>query len=331
MITLNDENIIQVKNLTKWFPVRRGIKGIGKKQEYVHAVNNISFDIKKKETLGLVGESGCGKSTTGRLILGLIKPTRGEVFFNGVPTTILRKKNRKELCRKMQIIFQDPYGCLNPRLSIFDLLAEPLIIHKAHYGKIDLKDRVKDILETVDLTPPEEYMERFSGELSGGQRQRIAIGRSLMLKPQFLVGDEPVSSLDVSTRGGILKLLFKLKERLSLSMLYITHDLAVSREVCDRIAVMYLGKIVEIADSRKLIDDPIHYYTKALISAIPTPDPAEKGLDVKIKGEITDNLYLPEGCSFYPRCLYATDICHEKNPELIEVSTGRFVACHNVR
>jgi peptide/nickel transport system ATP-binding protein len=327
---LDNEYLIKVNNLTKWFSVDRGISRLlGRKPRYVRAVDGISFDIKEKENFGLVGESGCGKSTTGRLLLGLITPTKGEVSFKGESTDTLRKKDMKDICRKMQIIFQNPYGCLNPKLSVYNLLAEPLLIHKQFNSKEDLTKKITNMLEIVEMKPAEDYFERFPNELSGGQRQRIAIGRALMLQPQFIVADEPVSSLDVSTRGGILELLLKLKEDYSLSMLFITHDLAVSRHICDRIAVMYLGKIIELAESSNLINAPLHPYTEALISALPTPDPADRGVQIHLKGEITSATHLPSGCRFNPRCNYATDICREIEPELKEVSNDHFVACHN--
>jgi oligopeptide/dipeptide ABC transporter ATP-binding protein len=328
---LENESLVRVESLTKWFSTGRGISTLfGNKQSYVRAVDEVSFEIKEKENFGLVGESGCGKSTTGRLLLGLIRPTKGEVFFKGINTETLRKKDRKDVCRKMQIIFQNPYGCLNPKLSIFDLLAEPLVIHKAFDDKAQLSEKVSNMLEIVELKPAEDYIGRFPHELSGGQRQRIAIGRALMLQPQFIVADEPVSSLDVSTRGGILKLLLRLKEQYSLSMLFITHDLAVSRHVCDRIAVMYLGKIDELSESNELIDSPIHPYTEALISALPTPDPTDRGVQIHLKGEISSAAHLPDGCRFNPRCPYVSDVCREKEPEFREIKTGHFVACHNV-
>lgn len=322
----HEESLVEICNLRKWFPVRTGfLKSIlyGERQ-YVKAVDEITFDIKKGEIFGLAGESGCGKTTTGRVILRLIESTGGKVYFKGKDVFALGVREMKEFRRRAQIVYQDPYESLDPRMTIFDFVAEPLIVHRI--GKVE--DLVIDTLERAELTPPEEFFFRFPHELSGGQRQRVAIARAMVLKPEFIVADEPVSMLDVSIRSAILKLMVGLRDELGISYLYITHDLATAKQVCDRIGIMYLGKLVEEASIDELIEEPLHPYTQALIAAVPEPDPTAEKSKAIIKGEIPDPTNIPTGCRFHSRCLYAEEICREKEPELIEVNRSHRVACH---
>jgi oligopeptide/dipeptide ABC transporter ATP-binding protein len=295
----------------------------------VHAVDNISFDIKRKETFGLVGESGCGKTTTARLILNLIEPTSGEIIFEGeniLETFQSSKKEEKlKLRRKMQLIFQNPYGSLDPRMTVFDIVSEPFIIHK-HIPKKQWKEKVYGLLELVGL---EEYhAERYPHEFSGGQRQRICIARALAVEPEFLIADEPVSSLDVSIRAQILNLLNELQERIGLTYLYISHDLSSVRQISHRVAVMYLGEIVELADTDELFKEPLHPYTGALIEAVPIPDPKAKTMKIILPGEVPSPINPPSGCRFHPRCPKAFDKCPLEEPTLKDVKKGHLVACH---
>jgi len=327
-----EKAVAEAQNLVKHFDLKLGFfKTLVTKQiPYVHAVDGLNFQIFSKEVFGLVGESGCGKTTTGRLMLRLIEPTSGQVFFKGQDITHVDHDEMRSLRRKMQIIFQDPYESLNPRMSIFDIIAEPLRIQKIA-GETQLHDAVAEALSELDLTPPEEFMYRFPHELSGGQRQRIAIARAFVLKPEFLVADEPVSMLDVSTRTEVLKLLLSLIEKYNSSFLYITHDVALARHMCGRIAVMYLGKIVEQAPADKLAHEPLHPYTEALINAVPIPDPEARRIEVVIKGEVPSAVAPPPGCRFHTRCNYAWDLCEKEEPPLIEEEKDRFVACHKYK
>lgn len=326
---MTDNVLVEVKNLVKYFPVySRGIllkKAVG----MVHAVDNINFDIRNKETFGLVGESGCGKTTTARLILNLIEPTSGEVLFKR--ENILqklksaRRKEKLEIRRKMQLIFQNPYGSLDPRMTVFDIISEPFIIHK-HVPKKEWKERVYELLDFVGL---EEYhAERYPHEFSGGQRQRICIARALAVEPEFLIADEPVSSLDVSIRAQILNLLGELQDRIGLTYLYISHDLSSVRQISHRVAVMYLGEIVELADTDDLFKEPLHPYTRALIQAVPIPDPETKRMKIVLPGEVPSPINPPSGCRFHPRCSEATPECRKRTPELVQVGPNHLVACH---
>jgi len=313
----------------KYFPVyTRGVlfkKEVGK----VHAVDHVTFTIKHKETLALVGESGCGKTTVARVILNLIDPTSGNVLLNNLD---IRKafqsgdKNEKlRLRRKMQLVFQNPYGSLDPRMTVFDIISEPFIIHK-HVEKSKWKDRVYQLLETVGL---EEYhAERYPHEFSGGQRQRICMARALAVEPDFLIADEPVSSLDVSIRAQILNLLVSLQSRIGLTYLYISHDLSSVRQISHRVAVMYLGKIVELAKTDQVFDFPAHPYTEALIEAVPIPDPRTKELKIMLKGEVPSPINPPSGCRFHPRCPRAKEKCAVSEPELEETTPEHAVACY---
>lgn len=322
---------MEARNLVKYYPVKMGFfKTLMAAQvPYVHAVDNVSFSIYKNEIFGLVGESGCGKTTTGRLMIKLIDPTAGEVIFKGVNlTSVKSEKEMRTLRRQMQIIFQDPYESLNPRMSVFDIIAEPAQLQNIAKDEVDLKERVYQTLEELDLSPPEEFMYRFPHELSGGQRQRVAIGRAFILRPEFLVADEPVSMLDASIRSEVLKSLLGLIEKYHTSFLYITHDMALARHMCRRITVMYLGKIAEQGPAEKLIREPLHPYSEALIAAVPVPDPMARRTKVVLKGEVPSAINPPLGCRFNTRCPYAWDLCRKEEPELAEVEKDRFVACH---
>lgn len=322
---------IEVRNLVKHFPIKTGFfKSLTTRQTpVVHAVDDISFKIYKGEIFGLVGESGCGKTTTGRCLINLTEPTSGEVHFNGVNiTAITEERKMRKLRKDMQIIFQDPYESLNPRMGIFDIVAEPLRLQKVAKSHSELRKRVAGALEDLDLAPPEEFMYRFPHELSGGQRQRIAIARAFVLEPEFLVADEPVSMLDVSIRSEVLKMLLTLIEKSHSSFLYITHDVALARHMCDRLGVMYLGKIVEMGSTEDLIRKPSHPYSEALIAAVPVPDPTSRRIEVTIKGEVPSAINPPPGCRFHTRCPYAKKICKTKEPQLKEVGKDRYIACH---
>ncbi len=327
---MDDSNFVQVKNLVKHFPVySRGV--LTKKQVgQVHAVDGISFEINRRETFALVGESGCGKTTTARLILNLIEPTSGEVFIDGENIYEKFKSAGKEeqlkLRRKMQMIFQNPYGSLDPRMTVNDIVSEPFVIHN-HVAKEKRSERVYELLNLVGL---EEYhAERYPHEFSGGQRQRICIARALAVEPEFIVADEPVSSLDVSIRAQILNLLGDLQKIMGLSFLYISHDLSSVRQISQRVGVMYLGEIVELADTDELFDNPLHPYTQALIEAVPIPDPQVKSFKPRLKGEVPSPITPPSGCRFNPRCPLARAGCRERKPELNEVKKGHFLACTN--
>jgi oligopeptide/dipeptide ABC transporter ATP-binding protein len=324
------EVIAEARNLRKWFPVRLGfLKTLFTKRSlFVRAVDGISLYILEKEILGLVGESGSGKTTTGRLMVRLLEPTGGQILFKGMDITHLQGKKLRTLRQKMQIVFQDPYESLNPRMTVGDIIAEPLRVLRLANDEKEIMERVYAILEDVQLTPPEEFTFRYPHELSGGQRQRVNIARAFVVNPEFIVADEPVSMLDVSTRAEILDLMTSLRDKYKTAFLYITHDLALTRHVCDRIAVMYLGKIVELGRTEDIIDNPLHPYTKALISAVPVPDPDSKRIEVTIKGEIPSPINIPLGCRFSTRCPSVMNICLEKEPELVEIEKERFVACH---
>ncbi|HIM18153.1 MAG TPA: dipeptide ABC transporter ATP-binding protein [Dehalococcoidia bacterium] len=324
--TAKGETLLEVKNMKMYFPVTSGII-FQKKVADVKAVDNVSFTIAKGETLGLVGESGCGKTTTGRAILQLYKPTDGDVIFDGTRLNDLDNSSMRAMRRQMQIIFQDPYGSLNPRMTCGDIVGEPLIVHKLTSGKGEYRDRVDELLQTVGLNP---YMaDRYPHEFSGGQRQRIGIARALAVNPSFIVCDEPVSALDVSIQAQVINLLEDLQEQFGLTYLFIAHDLSVVRHISDRVAVMYLGHIVEVADRNELYDNPLHPYTRALLSAVPIPDPIVEAERERIilTGDVPSPMNPPPGCVFHTRCPVMIDECQEEMPELREVQPGHWVAC----
>jgi peptide/nickel transport system ATP-binding protein len=325
------EEIIRAVNLKKWFPLKLGFFKtlISKTPLFVKAVDGVSFNIKKGEIFGLAGESGSGKTTTGRLLLRLIEPTYGQIFFKGKEITRLSVNEQLPLRREMQIIFQDPYESLNPRMTVSDIISEPLRVLGISSNEKEIEDLIYKVLRDVKLTPPDEFLFRYPHELSGGQRQRVAIARAFVTNPSFIVADEPVSMLDVSIRAEILNIMLDLARRNNVSFLYITHDLALARHMCDRIAIMYLGKIVELGETEKIIFEPLHPYTKALLEAVPIPDPDVKRGEVVIKGEIPSPINPPKGCRFHTRCpSYLGDICATKRPRLIDVGNRHYVACH---
>ena len=322
---MEQEVILKVENLKKYFPIKGGFfsKTIGN----VKAVDGVSLEVRKGETLGIVGESGCGKSTTGRAILQLLKPTGGKVYFKDQDLSKLSKKEMRALRPKMQLIFQDPYSSLNPRMTVGQIIGEALIDHKMA-TKENLRAKV---LEVMDLCGLAEYqIDRFPHEFSGGQRQRIGIARALALDPEFIVADEPVSALDVSIQAQIINLLVKLQKEKGFSYMFISHDLSVVEHLCQRVGVMYLGSMVELADKDELFDNPLHPYTKALLSAIPIPDPTIKRDRIILTGDIPSPANPPKGCKFHTRCPYATVKCKEEAPEYREIKEGHFVACHRV-
>ncbi|MHA2351668.1 MAG: ABC transporter ATP-binding protein [Candidatus Thorarchaeota archaeon] len=324
------EALISVMNMRKWFPVNTGfLSSLLYKQElFVKAVDGVSFDIIKGEVLVLAGESGCGKTTTGRCILHLEIPTDGDVVYAGQNLSTLDRNEIKELRKRMQITFQDPYESLNPKQSIFSIVEEPLLVHKVPLTPSQRRERVLEAMESVALTPAEDYIDRFPHELSGGQRQRISVARALILHPEFMVADEPVSMLDVSIRAEILNLLLTLREELGLTYLFITHDLAVATYIADRIGIMYLGKIMEIGPAHEVAFNPLHPYTRALISAVPSGDPTVKRRVESLKGEPPSPINVPSGCRFHPRCPYAQEICVREIPEDRDMGEGHFVGCH---
>ena len=322
----NDDIILEVKNLKMYFPVGGGFLS-RKPMGYVKAVDDISFTVKRGETLGLVGESGCGKTTTGRCILQLYKPTAGSVIFNGQELTKLNTKKMRAIRREMQVIFQDPYSSLNPRMTAGNIIGEPLIVHGLVKGKQEYRQKVSELLTNVGLNP---YMaDRFPHEFSGGQRQRIGVARALSVSPKFIVADEPVSALDVSIQAQIINLLEDLQQQFNLTYLFIAHDLSVVRHISDRVGVMYLGHLVEMADRNEIYRNPIHPYTKALLSAVPIPDPVLDALRerVLLTGEVPSPLNPPSGCVFHPRCPVANDSCPGTLPELREVEPDHHAAC----
>lgn len=318
------ENIIEVKNLKEYFNINTGLF----QSKPLKAVDDVSFAIRKGETLGLVGESGCGKTTVGRTILHLYKPTAGEVWFKG--KQIKTKSDIAQYRKQTAMVFQDPYSSLNPRMTVSDIIGEPMDIHKLYANKNERKEKILELMNRVGLNS--EHANRYAHEFSGGQRQRIGIARSLATSPDFIVCDEPVSALDVSIQAQVINMFDELQEEMDLTYLFIAHDLLVVRHISDRIAVMYLGRMVELADANEIYNHPLHPYSKSLMSAVPIPDPktARANQRIVLSGDIPSPLNAPSGCPFRTRCAYACDACAEAMPELKEVSPDHFVACHRV-
>jgi len=321
---IDNKTLVEVKNLKEYFNINTGLF----KTKPLKAVDDVSFAIRKGETLGLVGESGCGKTTVGRTLLHLYKPTAGEIWFDG--KQIKTKKDILEYRQKSAMVFQDPYSSLNPRMTVSDIIAEPLDVHKMCANKKERQERILDLMAKVGLNS--EHANRYAHEFSGGQRQRIGIARALSMNPEFVVCDEPVSALDVSIQAQVINMFDELQEQMGLTYLFIAHDLLVVRHISDRIAVMYLGKMVELADAKEIYDHPLHPYTKSLMSSVPLPDPkkARENQRIVLHGDIPSPLNAPSGCPFRTRCPHATDACAESMPEFREIASGHFVACHHV-
>lgn len=320
---MENKHLLEVKNLKKYFPIRNGI--FSRVVSHVKAVDGISFFVNKGETLGIVGESGCGKSTAGRTILRLHDITDGEIIFNDKHIENLNKKELRAERLRLQMVFQDPYSSLNPRMTVGNIIGETLMEHKL-VPKSEVKDKVLETMEICGL--PSYYINRYPHEFSGGQRQRIGIARSLILNPELIICDEPVSALDVSIQAQIINLLQELQEKNKFSYIFISHDLSVVEHISDRVAVMYLGNIVELADKKEIFANPLHPYTKALLSAIPIPDPTIKRERIILSGDLPSPANPPSGCKFRTRCKYATEKCAKEVPEYREISEGHFVACH---
>lgn len=329
---MSQTEIVRVENLKKYFPVEKSFleRLLTRTKSFVHAVDGVTFSVRKGEVFTLAGESGCGKTTTGKIILGLIPPTSGKVFFKDQEITKLGRNELRLMRKKMQIIFQDPYASFNPRMRIGDAIGHPLEIHGLAAGE-EKRKKVLAMLEHVGLTPPQQFIDLYPHQLSGGQRQRAAMARSLILEPEFIVADEPVSMIDVSLRTTIIDLMLDLRKALQLTYLFITHDLAIAKYISNRIAIMYLGKIVELSDKKEIFSNPVHPYTQALISAIPVPNPERKRKIIELKGEVPSAIKIPTGCRFHPRCPFAENICTKEEPELRAIATEHFVACHLVK
>jgi len=324
---MSSEIILETRDLKKWFSVRSGF--FSRTKKYVKAVDGMSIEVKKGEIFAVVGESGCGKTTLARMIVRLEESTDGEIWFDGIEITSMPQHEFRKYRTRIQMIFQDPYGALNSNMRIGDIVAEPLRIHSVYASVEEEIKKVKESLENVGMTPADDFINRYPHELSGGQRQRVAIAAALALDPNVLIADEPVSMLDVSMRGQILKLLLELREKMGITIVFITHNLAVAKQIADRIAVTYLGKVVETGDAKQIIDEPNHPYTKALVSVVPVPDPAVQREKILLTGETPNPIDLPTGCRFHPRCPFAKVSCSEIEPELQLQKDGRMVACHD--
>ena len=325
------QTLLEVSGLKKYFPIRKGL--LRRVVGYVRAVDDVNFTLRKGETLSLVGESGCGKTTTSRCILRALTPTAGDVYFRAENQTVVNlatvpKSQLRPLRRQMQMIFQDPYSSLNPRMTLLDIIGEPLLVNGVR-SLSDRRDRVEELLRLVGLPP--EFMSRYPHAFSGGQRQRIGIARALALEPALIVADEPVSALDVSVQAQIINLMLELQEEMGLSYLFVAHDLSVVKHVSDRVAVMYVGKIVEIAATEAIFQQPLHPYTEALLSAVPKPDPRLRSQRIILEGEVADPASPPSGCYFHPRCKHVIDRCRTESPALEEIQPERFVSCHRAR
>ncbi len=323
-VTSDNEYLLEVNEVYKWFPIRGGI--IAKTVAFVKAVDGVSFGVRKGETLGLVGESGSGKTTVGRVILRLTDVTKGEIIFEGQPITKAKGKKLRPFRRKIQMVFQDPYASLDPRQQVKSIITEPMRIHHVVKSRKEADEAAAKLISTVGLNP--DHLLRFPHEFSGGQRQRIAVARALAVNPEFILLDEPTSSLDVSVQAQILNLLKKLQQEFNLTYLFISHNLSVIKHMCDRVAVMYLGRIVEVATSDEIFNNPKHPYTCALLSAIPDPDPERKSQRVLLEGDVPSPVNIPSGCRFRTRCVYATQKCAEEFPPLVEISPRHWIECH---
>jgi oligopeptide/dipeptide ABC transporter ATP-binding protein len=315
--------LVEVRNLKKYFPVNKGL--LSRRKSYVRAVDGVSLSIHKGETLGLVGESGCGKSTTGRMIMRLLAPTEGEIWFNGKDISRFNDHQLREIRKEMQMVFQDPYASLNPRMTVGEIIAEPFVVHNMLAGK-EKERRVHELLELVGLTS--YHAKRYAHEFSGGQRQRIGIARALALNPKLIVADEPVSALDVSIQSQVLNLMQDLQQEFGLTYLFISHDLSIVEHISNRVGVMYLGRIVEISDKDSLYDKPLHPYTQSLLSAVPVANPRIKKERIILEGDIPSPSNPPKGCAFHPRCRSCMDICKTTVPEMKENEPGHYAACH---
>lgn len=322
--------VIRIEKLRKWYPLKRGFFEtlMSSTELSVKAVDDVSFSVPKGEIFVLAGESGSGKTTLGKLLLRLVRPTSGNIFFHGKDISNMSDKEMKPLRREMQIVFQDPFESLDPRMIVKEIIAEPVRVQKIAKSEEEVEERVKNMLNEVQMVPPEEFLYRFPHELSGGQRQRVAVARAFILNPSFVIADEPVSMLDVSIRAEIVNLMVDLVRKSSASIIFITHDLALAKHVADRVAVMYLGKMMELSSAENVVDKPLHPYSQALISAVPIPDPDSRRTEDVISGEIPSPVDPPSGCRFHTRCPYAHERCMNEEPPLVEVERNHLVACH---